>query len=74
MLDFSGWQQIFALTLVGLAAGYVVWRVRSFCSRRSHGTGCASCSANSTAEVRGPKILPLSQIEDWTGEEENRVS
>ena len=74
MLVFSGWQQILALTFVGLAAGYVVWRVRLFCSRGSHGAGCASCSVNSTAESRGPKILPLSQIEDWTGEEDRRVT
>jgi hypothetical protein len=73
MLDFPGWQQILVLTFVGLAAGYVAWRVRSFCSRDSRVSGCASCSVNSTAESRGPKILPLSQIEDWTNKEDDRV-
>lgn len=72
MLAFSAWQQILALTLVGIAAGYVAWRVRLFCARGSRGGGCASCSVNSTAESRGPKILPLSQIEDWTGDEDSR--
>jgi hypothetical protein len=74
MLAISEWQQIFALTFVGLAAGYVAWRVRSFCSRDSRGAGCGSCSVNSTAESRAPKILPLSQIEDWTGEEDRRLN
>ena len=73
MLDFPGWQQILVLTFVGLAAGYVAWRVRLFCSRGSRVGGCASCSVNSTAESRGPKILPLSQIEDWTDKEDDRV-
>jgi hypothetical protein len=72
MLNSSGWQQILVLTFVGLAAGYVAWRVRLFCSRDSRAGGCASCSVNSRAESRGPKILPLSQIEDWTDKEDDR--